>query len=142
MTAIVGAIVALSFLSVGRATNVEEFGPLMPNTPALAAFQQWHKAVVAGDFEAYLRLSTEIEGIGPETRKAEFQEHRRAVPLQIKVTPPKTLPTGAIEFHAAGCRDDIRHIALIIVTMRTGMPRVISTGWAPPWNQTARDCPV
>lgn len=118
------------------------FRPFVASTPLLVAFQNWHRAIMMGDYKAYLQLSMSPTGVGEEAQRKAFEELRSSMPSEFKISEPETLPTGALRFQALGCKDGLRRTAIIIATRENQTFRFLSTAWATPWDKTARDCPI
>ena len=134
---LLGALLTSTLL----AHAAEELAPLKPTSPELASVSEWHRALRAGDFEAYQRIS-----VAPEEslsgQRSRFAELRKFTPSEVKITPPTTFPNGNIELYVLGCVNGRRQVAILTVVRDPSRPKVLATGWSDVWGPDLKKCPV
>jgi hypothetical protein len=129
-----------------------------PSNPSVALFLKWHESLLKKDYVLYQKVSSWDENIirpvdvppgstrkevSESIRKQIFDEKIKNVPPTVKITEPQEVHNGNIEFYAAGCKDNQRLLTRILVVKTDGNWSVISGGsYSPPWNATAKICPV
>ena len=138
------AICACMLISVPVGAQ-QKYPPLFipsPSSPPIAAFMAWHHSLLKGDFVAYKNASFWLPEMKEDLKKQTFDHLRSNTPTIVKITEQKTNPNGSVGFYAVGCKDDVRLINVITVGNTDGTWRVAASGWGPPWNETAKLCPV
>jgi hypothetical protein len=123
---------------------------LNPSNPEHAAILRWHHALLANDFQAYLRASTRNPQISEQMMEVVFEGTRRNTPpsLLIYVNPQHTNPNGSKEYAVVGCMKlpgdprEIRMISLVSTLQQDGQWKVFGTAFGPPWTDQVRVCPV
>lgn len=113
-----------------------------PSNPAIAAFMTWHQSVLKGDYVAYKNASFWLTDSTEELKRQMFENLRSNTPAVVKVGEQKTNANGSVGFYAVGCKDNVRLISVITVGNKDGAWRVAASLWGPPWNETAKLCPV
>ncbi|SMB21961.1 exported protein of unknown function [Sterolibacterium denitrificans] len=131
------ASILLFLSSVGAA---QEFSPLSPSTPQLAAIKRWHTALVTGDFSAYKQSIAEAQA--QAASRSQFNELRKWTPEVVKISSPRPLPNGNYEVSGLGCKEARRQAVTIIVVKSGAGWKILSTGWAQVWGSQAKVCPV
>jgi len=116
----------------------------VPNAsnPPFAAFIAWHESLLRSDFGAYQNATFWLPEMKEELQKQMFEQLRVTTPTIVKITEQKRNPNGSVTFYAVGCKDARRLVNVITVGNTNGAWRVASSGWGPPWNETAKLCPV
>ncbi len=138
-------IICFTVLLSASAIGQQKYPPLFvpnPTSPPIAAFMTWHQSLLNGDFLAYKNTSFWAPTMKEELKKQMFDHFRSTTPTVVKISEQKTNPNGSIGFYAVGCKDNVRLINVITVGNTDGAWRVAASGWGPPWNETAKLCPV
>lgn len=116
----------------------------VPNAsnPSIAAFIAWHESLLRSDFVAYKNATFWLPEMKDDLQKQMFEQLRTNTPTIVKITEQQVNPNGSVTFYAVGCKDARRLINVITVGNINGAWRVAASGWGPPWNETAKLCPV
>ena len=123
----------------------QQYPPLFlpsPSSPPIAAFMAWHQSLLKGDFAEYKIASFWLPDTKEDLKRQIFDQLRSTTPTIVKITDQKTNPNGSVRFYAVGCKDNLRLINVITAGNTDGAWRVATSGWGPPWNETAKLCPV
>ena len=145
--------IALAGPWIGAAAQSREkpvWVPLDASQPERAIIVAWHKALVSGDYAAYVRHTGDVPGLSDQARREHFAKLRTVTPstLMITATPTRVNPNGTKEYAVAGCVKmagdprEMRMLALLLPHQRDGQWRVLGSDFGPPWNDTVRECPV
>ena len=116
--------------------------PPSPSSPQIVAFMAWHQSLLKDDFVAYKNVSFWLPEMKEDMKRQIFDRLRSTTPAIVKITEQKANPNGSVGFYAVGCKDDVRLFNVITVGISDGVWRVAASGWGPPWNETAKLCPV
>lgn len=145
MNALKVLVVSVALLLSVPVVAQQKHPPLLlpsPSNPAIAAFMAWHQSLLKGDYLAYKNASFWLTDSKEELKKQMFENLRSTTPTVVKIGEQKTNPNGSIGFYAVGCKNNVRLISVISVGNKDGAWRVAASLWGPPWNETAKLCPV
>jgi hypothetical protein len=133
-----------ALISTNLASAAEALIPLTPSTPELAALSEWHRALRAGDFDAYQRVAAADDKSWWNwwTQRSQFGELKKHTPPEVKITPPEKLPNGNLSLYILGCLDGRRQVAIVTIVRNPSAAKIVSTGWADAWGPDVKKCPV
>lgn len=123
---------------------------LDPSNAEHAAIQRWHKSLLLNDFDAYLRSTDGVlPGLNEKSMRVLFDNIRKSTPPKLLVTTnPYVRANGSKDFSVAGClkadwdTKEMRMVAEVIVAKKGEEFFIIASGFAAPWNDLKRACPV
>ncbi|MBO9718272.1 MAG: hypothetical protein J7507_16090 [Pseudoxanthomonas sp.] len=133
-----------------HARDAAGWRPLDPADAAEAAIQRWHRALANNDYAAFDRLTPDMGTLPPDRRRALFDMLRARAPKEVLAMkdPRGPNPNGTSSYYLAGCirlpgdHQDLRVIASVTPRKFGADWKVAGVGFDPPWNDTARQCPV
>ena len=110
--------------------------------PHFAAYGAWHRAALKNDYETYRKLSYSPVAVPDSMALQIFQRYRVFAPDRVKIAEIEVLPKDAFSFTSIGCKDNRRYVSVVIVAKIDASWKVLGSEWGPPWNSSARVCPV
>jgi len=121
-----------------------QFYELDLSKPWFVALQAWHHAIVARDYDAYSEsIPHDTESFASEHgTRDKYETLVVFTPETIKVSPVDILSNGNLEFDVIGCKLGRRFIAKAIAVKEGDSWSILISGWSPPWNSSARVCPI
>jgi hypothetical protein len=142
-TTIVFASFALASLQLASSARAEEpLREISIASPAEATLQRWHRSLVTGNWDEYQRLVLPVPGVSIQARKAEFDALREWTPDKVKITAPRTLANGNLDFFILGCAKGRRQAAGGTLVRSGSDWLVLASGWGDVWSPDVKKCPV
>lgn len=102
--------------------------------PVVAAFVEWHTALVSGNFAAFRDFTPLVPGVTDASLRQLFEQMRLNSPKTLKITAPKLTERGSYEFSTIGCAGAQVVISSVAVRQEGNSWRVAGSGWGQSWN--------